>query len=224
MIRAIQGLALAAAVILPSQAAAQVSLSPANPSRWDVAANVGWFGAGRAQGTPQGGRDAYQAVMLDAGVGYYWTPNVKFHVDVATTGKGDAYTFDTATVPGLPYPPYRIQEHRIHETDVAAGVTYQFLENRWFHPFVGAGAIVVARTDEAEETEPFVYFRTTVDQVVLPPLPALTDTTTSVRPFTTLGFKAYVSERVFFRTDLRLTVTRERAESAAWRAGFGFDF
>ena len=212
------------AVLLPSLATAQVSLSPVDPSRWDVAFNIGWFGAGREQGTPQGGRDQYEAVMLDGGVGYYRTPNLKFQVDVGTTGTADAYVFETVAIPGVTYPPYRIQQHRIRETHMAPGLTYQFFENRWFHPFVGGGAAVITRTDEADATEPFVYFRTTIDRVELPPLPAFAETTTIVRPFTTFGFKAYVSERAFFRTDLRLMYSSERVDSAVWRGGFGFDF
>jgi hypothetical protein len=44
------------------------------------------------------------------------------------------------------------------------------------------------------------------------------------RPVVGTGFKWYVSERAFVRSDLRSAISRDRAESVTWRVGVGFDF
>ena len=42
------------------------------------------------------------------------------------------------------------------------------------------------------------------------------------RPFVTTGFKAYISDRAFFRGDVKLDFG-SRVEQVVWRAGFGVD-
>jgi hypothetical protein len=46
----------------------------------------------------------------------------------------------------------------------------------------------------------------------------------SGRPFIATGFKGYVSERVFIRTDLRTAWSHEGLAAMAWRTGIGVDF
>jgi hypothetical protein len=43
-------------------------------------------------------------------------------------------------------------------------------------------------------------------------------------PFVGAGFKVYVSERAFIRTDLRTSWSSEGLNTLAWRNGIGFDF
>jgi hypothetical protein len=38
------------------------------------------------------------------------------------------------------------------------------------------------------------------------------------------GFKVYVSERAFIRTDLRTSWSSDGLAAMAWRNGIGFDF
>jgi hypothetical protein len=49
-------------------------------------------------------------------------------------------------------------------------------------------------------------------------------TTYTARPLLYTGFKWYVSERAFVRSDLRSSFSKDRAESVTWRVGIGFDF
>jgi hypothetical protein len=67
-------------------------------------------------------------------------------------------------------------------------------------------------------------FREPQRPLVLPELPQIDRTATSARPFATLGFKAYASERVFFRMDVRVSASGDRVESTVWRGGMGVDF
>jgi hypothetical protein len=60
--------------------------------------------------------------------------------------------------------------------------------------------------------------------VILPASDTFERTTTNVRPFAAAGFKAYVTERAFVRSDMRVSASSDRAEFVVWRAGVGFDF
>jgi hypothetical protein len=44
-----------------------------------------------------------------------------------------------------------------------------------------------------------------------------------VRPFAAVGFKAYMTPRSFFRSDMRFTI-RDGVDEVLWRFGFGVDF
>ena len=103
-------------------------------------------------------------------------------------------------------------------------LAYQFFENSWCHPFAGVGFVVERETERAPVLPAQTFFRDPLTRVLLPELPALDTTTVSTRPFGTLGFKAYASERVFFRMDVRIAASSDRVESLLWRAGVGVDF
>lgn len=213
-----------AAVLFASAVSAQtLSVTPPAPSRWDAAVTLGWFG-GRRPLPPPSGSGWYNAAALDGSVGYHWTSHLKLEADFGTTGDGSVYVFDVVDVPGLPYRQYRGRQHHIRSTSLGVGAAYQFFENRWFHPFVGGGALVTHETERAGLSEPFVVYRGPTDRVVLPPLPALSQSSTHARPFGTAGFKAYLSERAFFRTDVRVSAPTGPRASVVWRAGVGVDF
>jgi hypothetical protein len=116
----------------------------------------------------------------------------------------------------LPY--YQLRSYGFRRTTVAPSLAYQFFENRWVHPFLGAG---IEGIREAEQLDV---------QLVPPggPRPSLPTRETrvrySARPFITGGVKFYVSERAFIRTDMLSTFSSGGAESAVWRIGAGVDF
>ena len=120
-------------------------------------------------------------------------------------------------IPG-PLPYYQLRAHGFRRTTVAPSLAYQFFENRWVHPFLGAG---IEGIREAER----------LDVQLLPPCrPAAVgpdsrgSSPVSARPFITGGVKFYVSERAFIRTDMLSTFSSGGAESAVWRVGAGVDF
>ena len=215
-----------AAAFLPGVAFAQTPLlttSPPNPSNWDLAFHIGWLGGNKPLPSPNR-NEWHDSASFDAVAGYYWTPNLKFDIGIGSSSESRVYVYQPVEIAGLSYPPFRGREHRIRTTTAAIGAAYQAFENAWFHPFFGGGLMVVHQTERANMSEPWIYYRGPQDRIVLPPLPPLSESVTSVRPFATAGFKAYVSERVFFRTDLRAAASSRGTESVEWRAGFGFDF
>jgi hypothetical protein len=218
--------AFAAALVVSSTATAQtaaVSLQPADPPRWDVAGHAGWFGGNKSEIAPDW-NDWYDAALGGVSVGYYWTPHLKLEVDVFTTTTGDLYTEEQIPIPGQIYPLYRRRQLYFRETGVSAGVSYQFLENTWFHPFVGGG-IEAARETSRVET-PFQYQPSPIPgpPVIVPGDPSRRDTTGQARPFLTAGFKWYVTPRAFVRSELRSSWSSAHAETTVWRGGVGVDF
>ena len=92
-----------------------------------------------------------------------------------------------------------------------------------FHPHVGAGADL-SWESTTEQIEP-VYFFGDPNRVQRALRDARTDRRRAfvVRPCVEVGFKAYLSPRAFFRTDLRVR-TGSRTDEALIRFGFGTDF
>ena len=221
-----------AAALLASPAAAQtsgptgrrVTLTPEQAARWDTTVNVGWFGSNKSDISSDWDR-WYDSASFDAGAGYHLSPHVKIEADVAATVKAGISIPESVALPGDPFPfYYRSREHRFRATTVSGALLYQFFENNWFHPFSGVGLGVERENEQAAAQLGQTFFRDPQTRVVLPALPALDVTTTSVHPFVTLGFKAYISERGFFRMDVRTAASGDGVESLLWRAGFGIDF
>ena len=112
------------------------------------------------------------------------------------------------------------------------GQSYQFGRNAQFHPFVAAGVDIEHRSHEIERPEQTVVLYSPsplnpqiVDFAGRIQIPALnrTETAITVSPYAATGFKAYFTERAFFRTDLKMSV-RSEIDRVIWRAGFGVDF
>lgn len=211
-----------AACFTTSLAAAQdapaVTLTPADPSRWDVAFHVGWLGENKSEIAPDW-NEWYDAASFGASAGYYWTPHLKLDVEVGTTTRGGILVQDYGVFsPGLPY--WQSREHAFRTTSLTGGVSYQFFENQRFHPFVGGGLAVVHERERATLSFPGPR----PPGAPLPPPETFEETSIAARPFAVVGFKAYTSERVFFRSDVQVTGSRQHVESVSWRAGIGFDF
>lgn len=217
---------LALAVCLPASAAAQESApiletAPAQFTRWDVSGHVSWVGERRPADEPVQ-RDRWFGVAAGgASAGYYWTPHLKTELDITTSNEGEDSTFVTIAVPGQTAPLFVQREHETRFTTASAGLIGQFFENAWFHPFVSAGLDLVREREHIE----------TVPPPVPPRGPTLTPATASEtrvrytgRPYAGVGFKAYISERAFFRTDLRTSWSSDGLSSLGWRSGVGVDF
>jgi hypothetical protein len=102
---------------------------------------------------------------------------------------------------------------------------YQFFDNQWVHPFVGAGAELVRERHTADALPAqTLRLSTTVPNQILPALPAIDSVSYSVRPLVTGGFKFYVSPRAFARLEVRTAFSADRPLALQWRGGVGFDF
>jgi opacity protein-like surface antigen len=216
---------LLAAMLVASPAAAQqapvVSLVPDDPARWDAAGSIGWRGGNKSDIAPEWD-EWFDAATFGASISYHLTTPLKVELDVSTTTDGTVFAQEPFVVPGQPFPLFRFGEHRFRSTSVSAGALYQFGENRWLHPFLGGGLEVVRERArlELEEQRPCAG-------VPCVPVPVPAEESVSHRglPFATAGFKWYMTERAFVRSDVRSTFSSGRGiDAVTWRIGIGADF
>jgi hypothetical protein len=103
------------------------------------------------------------------------------------------------------------------------GMTYQFFRNQWFHPHVGAGIEVARESDRMFVPEWRVPSRQPGTPIVIPGIEGGTTVSWAVRPVVSTGFKWYVNERGFIRSDVSVTIGSKRAAQVVWTAGIGVD-
>jgi hypothetical protein len=184
--------------------------------RWDTAWLIGWRGVDKSEVAPDW-NEWYDVGAFSASAGHYLTPHLKIDLDVSTTTTGRVYGQEVFGNPG-PAASYQIRSYGFRRTSVSPSLVYQFFENRWVHPFLGAGLEGIR---EAEE----LFVQLLPPFGPRPPVPTLeTRVRYSTQPLVTGGAKFYVSERAFIRTDMLLTFSSSGAESAVWRVGAGVDF
>ena len=210
--------ALAAPVPLFAQGS--VTLVPPDAPRWDAAIYTGWYGAARPDA-------AEWDEWTDTGFGggsasFAWAPLFRTELDVSFSGRGRVYAPATVFIPGQPSVITRTEERRYRDTVLAGSVIYDPLQNRWVHPFIGAGVGVV-REDLRVETPEWIYYGRPPGGVVFPAQPTTTDVTYRAAPHVVGGARFYVAEGAFIRTDLRVAFA-EDSPSALLRIGLGFDF
>jgi hypothetical protein len=213
------------ACLAPSMATAQevppaLTLLPAAPSRWDVAAHVTWLGERQANQPFQW--DRWVNVAAGGGsVGYYWTTHLKTEIDLSTSTEDEIYSIEPIALPGTNalFPLQR--DHTFRLSTASAGLVGQFFENTWFHPFVSAGLEIVREREHVETTIQVFPPRT-------PAAPIATEAETilrlAARPYVATGFKVYVSDRAFIRSDVRTSWSTDGLAALAWHSGAGFDF
>ena len=167
----------------------------------------------------------YSVPAVEGTVGHYWAPHFKTEFEVGTAAEGTIDGEADVPVPGRSYPYYRYRQHKLRETTAGTTAIYQFFDNRWVHPFVGAG-IEVARERHVADSLPAgtVRVSTAVPTLFLPAVPAIDTVTYSVRPVLGGGFKFYVTPRAFVRTEFRTSIAAGQRAAMQWRGGIGFDF
>jgi hypothetical protein len=198
-------------------------------ARTDITASIGSFGAKRPEASEY--NDWTHSLFVGIGGGYYWTDHLKTEVDVSSGGRGEVYGTESAGVPESPQSSIYL-EHAYQSVTVSVGQSYQFGRNALFHPFITAGVDIERLRHEIERPAQSVdiYTRSPLNPQVVQvnqriPIPALTRTETAVTvsPYAAAGFKAYFTERGFFRTDLKVSAW-SGIDRVIWRAGFGVDF
>lgn len=211
---------LAGSTASAQDAVPALTLLPAAASRWDVAAHVTWLGERRANESFEW--DRWVNVASGGGIlGYYWTPHLKTEIDISASTEDEIYSIEPIALPGTNalFPLQR--DHAFRVTTASAGLVGQFFENAWFHPFIGAGLEIVREREHVETTVPTVPPRTPTPPIVTEPE---TIVRLAARPFAAAGFKVYVSERAFIRTDVRTSWSTDGLAALAWHSGVGFDF
>ena len=153
--------------------------------------------------------------------GWHWTPNWKTELDFGASTETNAYRSTSIVIGGHPaFVPSRLQFSR---RTIGISQQYQFFENAWFHPHVAAGVNLTweRRTEDFERPVVIAPF---------PPPPGTGERRTegpltefAARPFIAVGAKLYMTERAFFRSDVRFAF-RGGLDETLTRFGFGFDF
>lgn len=206
---------------LPGQAAAQAP----GTQRGDIAASIGWLYLDTRVGRP-----GDQARWDGAGyggvtAGWYWTDNWKTEIDAGGAGEAQGYGNEIITVGGRPF--YRFRQTLTQRKAVGISQQYQFGRNAWFHPHVAAGGSMAFDT-RTDRYDPVFDFYDPGRPAGLPLEPARTEGPTRVttfRPHISAGFKAYVTQRAFVRSDVRVSGTTGRGvDEVLARIGFGIDF
>jgi hypothetical protein len=191
-------------------------------NRWDAAGHVTWLGE-RRQNQPNQWDRWFGVASGGGSAGVYWTSHLKTELDISTSSEGEIYSYEQVVVPGIPAPIYIQRDREIRVTTASLGLSGQFFENAWFHPFIGTGIEITREREHVETIPPVVPPRG------LPPFTVgVPQTETRVRygarPYTATGFKVYVSERAFIRSDIRMSWSADGLAALAWRSGVGFDF
>jgi hypothetical protein len=181
-----------------------------------MAASAGLFTADRETVNDCCSSSSWSAGLFrGVGGGFYWTDHLKTEAEVALPGQTQAYSYFSERISGNQFR-YTQEKHSYSNRRLSLAQVYQFGRNATFHPFVLGGVDI----DRERET---------VERYVSTPSGRTDETesgatTTRARPFAGVGFKAYMSERAFFRGEVRVAGKNGRADQLVWKAGIGIDF
>ena len=196
-------------LLAPAAVRAQPSVEPL--VRADVAVSTGWLAVDRSI---EGSCCSSWSSGLHKGVsaGYYWTEHLKTEAGVADPGTTEAYGSFSERLTNGSFR-YTSERHRYEGTTFSIAQIYQFGRNATFHPFAVAGVDVERVRD-------------TIDRYVSTSSSGSEDerseTSMRTRAFAGAGFKAYFSERAFFRGEARFAGIQSPLQMT-WTAGVGVD-
>ena len=218
---------LAAALCLAHTAAAQdvptISLTPSDPPRWDLAAHLAWFGANHSDVGPDWDR-WYSAAAGGVTLGHYSTPHLKTEIQGTVSRAGRIFSQELIPAPGQPFPAFLSREHVFQAATLHAGVAYQFFENQWFHPFVGAGLELSRERHRVDVPQQIVPSRDPTTPQFTPGSRGTDDVSYAAHPFVDAGFKWFVSDHAFLRGELATSISSRGFKQTAWSTGIGAEF
>jgi hypothetical protein len=154
--------------------------------------------------------------------GWYWTEHLKTEIDFGARTKGRIFEPSPIVISGVQT--YSTTERTFWRHTLGLGQQYQFFHNAWFHPHLGAGTNLTWERSRLHATATVMYDpQTRTSRTVTPDHTDNIRTQLVVNPFVESGFKAYMTPRTFFRSDLRVAFHRD-VDDVMMRFGFGFDF
>lgn len=221
----IRAILLAASVGCPAVLFAQpppVTLAPEVPARWEAAGLVGWVRGSQPLAVNRW--DLWHDVASISGVAaFYVTPHLKGEIGLTSSREATVLGPITVPVSGQQQPLFRVEEHHLRTDTALMGVQYQFGEDQWIHPFVGAGLDVSWERDRIVLPPQFISSRGVVGTAPSGG-PPRTTTAHTLRPVLSGGLKFYVNDRTFVRTDVQTAIGRDRLAYVTWRGGMGVEF
>ena len=210
---AVIGVAGALAFITPVQG--QTLTTTADAPKWEAGAGFSLLWV-RDADVGDEGNGSLGGHQLRLDVGRYWTPHLKFGLFAASGPRFRTAQVAYVDANGRPYPATITSHARL--VTVAPGVTYQFGDNAFIHPYVTAGAQVGLLHIHRERNPD--RFRAPV------PVPRIDERLSEVhvRPFAAAGFKAYFNRRVFVRPEVLGAVGPGGIRQFTLHLGAGVDF
>lgn len=162
------------------------------------------------------------AFQVQADVGRYWNSHVRTDLSFGTVTRRELFGSVPVDVPLGVATAYA--QTLVSRKQLGAGLTYQFLENVFAHPYVSAGlrATVV---DSHTIRQPSAWLMDGRSAVSIPIPPLEWDRTeVMVRPYLAAGFKSYFNERAFLRTEFATAYDTRGLSQWTARLGAGVDF
>lgn len=204
----------------PAGAQTTSQTSPPDVVRPDIGGSIGWLNVNKSELSSHNNwynRGLQGAVTF----GWYWSTHVKTELEASASKRADFYASNELVFDGIRS--HVASEHTFSTRRLTVGQHYQFGENAWFHPHLAAGVDFNWETTTRFDREVYQYLAGRQPGLVRPAIRHPERTDLHVRPFAAAGFKAYMTPRGFFRSDLRVVVG-ERVEEVLVRFGFGVDF
>lgn len=215
---------VAALMLAAAPAFAQTVPPPPSPiSRADASGMLGWFNANKSDLDAQSYNDWYgRSLHGGLSAGWYWTDHLKTEVEFGASTRATVRSYRQLTINGLPASD--ITAHDFSTRKLAITQLYQGYRNQWVHPYVGVGVETTWERQTEDHAPIFTYDQLArVSRQVEPRRVVGPRTETFVRALGTVGFKAYMTRRAFFRGDFRMAF-RGGIDEVLLRGGFGFDF
>jgi hypothetical protein len=208
--------------VLALGCAQTASARQAPVSRADLSGTVGWLAVNKEPPGEFDYSDDWQdSLFAAATAGWYWSDHLKTELEFGAGTEAAAFRSRQIVVGGRPISEF--VESQYTRRTLALGQHYQFFRNAWFHPYVGAGLNVTAEQITDRTRPVIVYDDPRGPRVIRPEQVVGPRTDVFVSPFAAAGFKAYLTQRGFFRSDLKLTL-RDGVDEVLVRFGFGVDF
>jgi hypothetical protein len=147
--------------------------------------------------------------------GYYWTDNLKTELEYGWPGPTEGYGYSNQQLGNRTFA--TVADERTYSgTKLSVAQAYQFGHNVPFHPYAFAGVDVDRERVDLER-------RIFSSNGLFESVETSRSSQLRARGFTGAGFKAYVSERAFFKGEMKLDIG-DRLSQAIWKAGVGIDF
>jgi hypothetical protein len=211
--------ALAAALLAGSRPASAQTPSPF--PRGDANGSIGWLAVNESASGTRTGNGWHHSFFGAAGAGWYWTEHLKTELDAGAGTESSIYNGEQVVINGRTA--FVSTESRASRRTLGISQQYQFFRNAWFHPHVAAGADITWERRTVRTGPIFIYDAPGPGRLIEPERTDGPLTDISVVPFVATGFKAYMTRRAFYRTDLRVGFNGA-ASNTVVRFGFGVDF
>jgi hypothetical protein len=195
---------------------------PAPVMQGDVAGTLGFFSVDTGGREPVPSDNWAHSLFGAASAGWYWTDHLKSEAEFGAGTRATTYGYQSVTGDG--YSGFASTRSTRTRRALSVSQQYQFFRNASFHPYVAGGATLTWQRTSDHVNAALVYDnKAPYGRVVAPERNEGPRSEVIVRPFVGTGFKAYITKRAFFRSDLRVSL-RGGADDVLVRFGFGADF